>query len=184
MDKWNKVKKWNKFNGRKLSLLPSNSHGQRLLASPITYKGTITSGTTSSSLTCSQGPDPCCITGPDDDACCAVGETCVDRNTCGPIVGPGPTTQPIDFWKVALKAGVEYSITVRRVDCEFDPVSFLYSGDSCANDFDALTLEVESDDELEPACPGPFEDPFYTFVPSIDGISVFTLGKYSKGVWG
>ena len=35
----------------------------------------------------SPGPDPtCCITGPDDDACCDQGETCVNINTCGPRV--------------------------------------------------------------------------------------------------
>ena len=112
------------------------------------------------------GPDPCC-NDPDDVGCCD-GGGCVTRNTCGP-----QEETFWDFWKVALKAGVEYSITVRRVDCEFNPFSFLYSGDSCANDFDALTEEAYGADELPPACTAGDEltgDPFYTFVPSNDGI--------------
>lgn len=71
-----------------------------------------------------------------------------------------------DYFKFYAGAGSNVTIQVNRIDCTMDPAFWHYTG--TYTDTDNLAGGTFSDDELPPACPGPFGDP-HEFIPGASG---------------
>ena len=86
-----------------------------------------------------------------------------------------------DYYYVKLKAGVEYSMEVDRVDCQLDPTLVLYGGLLTGPPIvDPFVGIADDNDLVPPHCnptTSPFADPLILFTPSETGI--FTLGVIS-----
>jgi hypothetical protein len=64
-----------------------------------------------------------------------------------------------DYYKYTTTSGNFVNVTARRETCSMDPSFYWYTGEY--TDTDDLTFEAFADDQLAPACPGPFGDPTY-----------------------
>ncbi len=108
--------------------------------------------------------------------------TLVNGVTVPGEIGPGDFNNALqaDYWRFWATAGDSVTVIVRRVDGEYDPAQFVYSGiygdttdaglTDNGNDLDeGLNLIDFGDDELSPAVPGPFGDPRSIFVVSTTG---------------